>query len=109
MWERCQTSGPIGTKFGTPKKCGKDAKQLYRSGPNLAHVCIFIWEWTSAKNINLSSPKRYLEGVRRSQIQKCGKDAKQLYRSGPNLAHVYSSGNGHELKINPSIPDGHEG
>ena len=27
-------------------KCGKDAKQLDRSGPNLAHVCIFIWEWT---------------------------------------------------------------
>ena len=29
--------------------CRKDTKYLDWSGPNLAHVCIFIWEWTSAK------------------------------------------------------------
>ena len=28
------------------QKGGKDGKQLYRSGTNLAHVCVFIWEWT---------------------------------------------------------------
>ena len=63
-------------------------KPLDLSGLNLTHVCRFIWEWTSAKKINLSSPKGYLEGVRRSHIQKSWKDAKHLDRSGPNLAHI---------------------
>ena len=35
-----------GVSVSQIKKCGKDAKQLYRSGPNLAHVCIFTCEWT---------------------------------------------------------------
>ena len=31
-----------GQKF----KSDKDAKRLDRLGPNLVHVCGFIWEWT---------------------------------------------------------------
>ena len=49
-------------------------------------------------------------GVRGSQIQKCWKDAKQLDRSGPYLAHVcIFAGNGHELKSNLLISEGHGG
>ena len=52
-------------------------KPLDRSGPNLTHVCTFIWEWKSVKQINLLSPKGYLEGDSVwSHIHKCGKDAK---------------------------------
>ena len=47
----------------------------------------------------------WIRGV--THYNKGGKDAKQLDRSGPNLAH--KSGNGHELKINPLIPEGHGG
>ena len=82
-------------------------KPLDRSGPNLIHVCRFIWEWTSAKQINPSSPKGYLEGVRGSHIQKCGKYAKHLDRSGPNLAHVCIFIWEWTYAKNTLIPEGH--
>ena len=46
----------------TFKYVGKMPNSWTDSGPNLAHVCIFIWEWTSAKKINLSSLSGYLGG-----------------------------------------------
>ena len=50
-------------------KSGKASKPPDRSRPNLTHICRFIWEWKSAKQINLSSPKGYEEGVRGSHIK----------------------------------------
>ena len=75
------------------------------------HVCRFIWEWTSAQQINLSSPKGYLEGDRGSHIHRCGKDANHLADQDQIWhTYAYSSGNGHELKkYNPLIPEWHGG
>ena len=73
-------------------------KPLDRSGPNLKHVCRFIWEWTSAKQINLSSPEGYLDGVRGHTYRNVGNmpnrwaDRVQIWHT-----YAYSSGNGHEL------------
>ena len=76
---RCETAGPIGTKFGTHgqihlgmdirqmncskrhkgasggfrgsniQKSGEAVKRLGRLAPTLVHVCGFIWEWAFAK------------------------------------------------------------
>ena len=83
-------SAPTGAKNRTNHSSHRRScrKPLDRSGPNLTHVCRLIWEWTSAKQINLPGPKGYLEGVTGSHIQQCGKDAKHLHRSWPNLAHI---------------------
>ena len=32
------------------QKSGKSTKRLYRLAPNLVNICVFIWEWTKAKN-----------------------------------------------------------
>ena len=60
MLERCQTAGPIGTKFGTRTHIYQGVDQ--------------------AKKNNPSSPKGHLKGVWGSHIQKYWKDAKQLDR-----------------------------
>ena len=102
MWERCQTSVPIGNKVGTRRplyayssgnghelkknnpwipeghgfrgssihKFGKASKPLDRSGPNLTHVCRFIWEWTSAKKLTCRAPRGIWKGLAGSHIQK---------------------------------------
>ena len=67
MWERCQTSGPIGTKFGTRMHINLGMEMSSKLTPGYPR------EW----------------GVRESSIYKSGKASKRLGRSGPNLAHVY--------------------
>ena len=42
-----------GVRGSQIQKCGRDAKKLYRSGPNLAQVCKFIWEWACPDSCNL--------------------------------------------------------
>ena len=65
--ESAPTAAKNRTNLGHRRSC---RKPLDRSGPNLTHVCRFIWDWTSGKTIKLSSPKGYLEGVRGSHIHK---------------------------------------
>ena len=61
------------------------------------------------KKLN-SRPNGYLKGVRGSQIKKSGKDSNSwIDRDQIWHTYAYSSGNGHELKINPLIPEGHGG
>ena len=78
---------------------------------NLAHVCIFILEWTWAKQINPLIPEEHGGGVRGSSIHRSGKASKPLDRSGPNLAHVYrftgewTYANKMTNTINPSSPN----
>ena len=102
-----------GVRGSSIDKSGKASKPLDRSGENLKHVFRFIWEWTSAKKKLTSRALRGIwRGLEGSHIQHIhvGKvpnswvDRDQIWHT-----YAYLSGNGHELKINPLIPEGHGG
>ena len=86
---RCETAGPIGTKFGTHMQIhlGMDIRQI-------------------------NCPKRHKGAFggwfTGSNIQKSGEAVKRLDRLAPTLVHVCgSSANGHRLNTRrPSIPQG---
>ena len=46
-----------GFKGSGIEKCGKAAKRLDRSAPNLAHLCGFIWECTLGNKIITGDPR----------------------------------------------------
>ena len=83
-------------------------KPLDRSGPKWTHASRFIWEWTSAKKINLSRPMVIWRGLGDHTFKNVGKmsnsctDRDQIWHT-----YAYSSGNGHEQKIKPLIPEVH--
>ena len=86
-------------------------KPLERPGPKLTHACRFIWESTSAKKLSSRDPMVIWRGlgghtfknVRKMTNSSCT-DREQIWHT-----YAYSSGNGHELNINPLIPEGHGG
>ena len=108
----CQTTGPIGTKFGTRlrirlgmdntirpstlgggvrgsqiQKSGEDVKRLVRLASNLVHMCRFIREWIYAKQIALRDTRGHLGGLG-GQTFKSQEAVKRLDRLAPTLVHV---------------------
>ena len=82
--------GPFrGVLGGQQIKYGKATKRMDRLAPNSVNVCVFIWEWTYAKN---KSPHNNLGGIlggfKGSQIQMSGEAVKRLDRLAPNVVHV---------------------
>ena len=92
------------------QKSWEAVKRLDRLAPNLAHICISIWEWIYAKQIAPRDIRGDLgEGFRGQTLKSLGKlsngwtDWHQI-----RYTSVDSSGNGHRLKtICPTIP--HDG
>ena len=59
-----------------------------RSGQNLTHVCRFIWEWTSAKQINLSTPRGIWRGLGGHTYANVGNMPRTAGPIGPSFARV---------------------
>ena len=80
VWERCQSAGPIGTKFGT-------------------RLWIHLGMDIGYKQVAPRYPRVAFGGggVRGSTIQKIGKLVKRLDRLGINSMMNDESGNGHWL------------
>ena len=106
--ESAQTAYLEGVRGSHIQKCGKDAKHLDRSRPNLANACIFIWELTCAKlKINPLIPERHVglgghQFINRGKLLNHWTDRDQIWHSNTD-----SSGNGHRLKqLTPRAPRG---
>ena len=90
------------------QKSGGAVKRLDRLTPNLAHMCIFIWEWIYAKQIEPQDTMRHFGDFMGSHIKKSGRlsngwtDWHQIWYTSAD-----SSGNGHRLStIRPSTMGG---
>ena len=91
------------------EKSWEPVKRLDRLAPNLAHICISIWEWIYAKQIAPRDTRGDLGGFRGQTLKSLGKlsngwtDWHQFWFTSAD-----SSGNGHMLNPSrPSIPQGH--
>ena len=77
-----------GFRVSQIQKSGKAVKRLDRLAPNLAHMCILIWEWIYAKQITPRDTRGAPWGFRGSTIQKCWEAVKRLGLLAPTLVHV---------------------
>ena len=134
--ERCQTAGPIGTKFGarvwewTLTKINPLIPEWHGGswGHQFINLGKLLNHWTDRDQIRHTyadssgnrhwlnkltylAPRGIWRGLKGPHIQK---DVRKMPKSWTDRSHVwhtyaYLSGNGHELKIKPLIPEGHGG
>ena len=84
--ESARTGAKSRTNLGT--NSGKATKRQGRLAPNLAHMCIFIWEWIYAKQIAPRDTRGGGGALGGSNIKKSWEAVKRLDRLAPTLVHV---------------------
>ena len=83
VWKIYQTTGPIGTKFGTRLENLPNGWNDWHTSADSSGNGHML------KTISPSIPKGELWGSRGSKMQKSGKSTKRLDRLAQNLVHVW--------------------
>ena len=100
-----------GVRVSQIQKSWEAVKRLERLAPNLAHICISIWEWIYAKQFAPRDTRGHLGGGGGLGI-KHSKVLGSCQTAGPIGTNFWftsadSSGNGHRLNPSrPSMPQG---